>query len=229
MKNAQLRQHKKGNMPILPFHALTPDQLNQVLAIYRDAFEAPWEWPVEKVAQLADRTAPPSPWYNAALLNGDATVAIAIAKYFTETNLWYLLYLAVDAARRGQGDGSTLLTHMLQMGEEQARAAGRPGCRGMVLEVETPDVPPEATLHIRARRIAFYRRFGALNTDVMVPRPPWTPPEQPDWDIMFIPGTAWAGKMDVATRRELAHALMVEGYDIPPDAPWLIEELARIT
>lgn len=216
-------------MTILPFHALTPDQLNQVLAIYREAFEAPWEWPVDKVAQLADRTVPPSPWQSAALLNGDTTIAIAIAKYFTETNLWYLLYLAVDAVRRGQGSGSMLLTHMLALGEEQARAAGRPGCRGMVLEVETPDVPPATTLHIRARRIAFYRRFGALDIGVPVPRGPWIPPEQPDWNIMFIPGTAWSGELDVATRRELGRALMVEGYDIPPDAPWLQAELARIT
>jgi GNAT superfamily N-acetyltransferase len=215
-------------MTILPFHALTADQLNQVLAIYRDAFEAPWEWPVEKVAQLADATAPPSPWHSAALLNGDATVAIAIAKYFTETNLWYLLYLAVDAAQRGQGAGSTLLTHMLQMGEAQARAVGRTGCRGMILEVETPDVPPEATRAMRARRVAFYRRFGALNIGVPVPRPPWVPPEQPDWDIMFIPGTAWSGKLDILTRRELSRALMVEGYEIPPDVPWLLAELNRI-
>jgi hypothetical protein len=98
----------------------------------------------------------------------------------------------------------------------------------MLLEVETPDVPPEATLHIRARRVAFYRRFGALNTDVMVPRPPWVPPEQPDWDIMFIPGTAWTDTLDVATRRELSRALMVEGYEVPQDAPWLLAELSRI-
>lgn len=216
-------------MTILPFHALTPDQLNQVLAIYGDAFEAPWEWPVEKVAQLADRATSPSPWHSAALLEGDTAVAMAIAKYFTETNLWFLLYLAVEAARRAQGAGSTLLTHMLQMGEAQARAAGQRGCRGMLLEVETPGVPPEATLHIRARRVAFYRRFGALDIGVPVPRGPWIPPEQPDWNIMLIPGTAWTGPLDVTTRRALGRALMVEGYDIPPDAPWLQAELDRIT
>ncbi|OQA39721.1 MAG: hypothetical protein BWY52_03070 [Chloroflexi bacterium ADurb.Bin325] len=215
-------------MPILPFHALTPAQLDQALAIYRDAFEAPWEWPVEKVAQLADRTIPPSPWQSAALLDGDATVAIAIAKYFTETNLWYLLYLAVDAARRGQGEGSTLLAHMLALGEEQARAAGRPGCRGMLLEVETPDGPPEATRGLRSRRVAFYRRFAALDTGVAVPRPRWIPPEQPDWNIMFIPGAAWAGVLDAAVRRELVRALIVEGYGAPPDADWLLGALAQI-
>lgn len=216
-------------MMILPFHALTPGQLAQVLAIYRQAFDAPWEWPAEKIAQLASSAAD-ADWHTAALLTGDAVVALAVAKYFAATNLWYLHYLAVDATRRGQGAGSRLLANVLQAGEARARAAGQPGCRGTLLEVETVDAPPlAADRHEREQRLAFYRRFGALSTNVLFPRPPDAPPEQPDWDIQFIPGAAWAGELDAATRREFCRALLVEGYDNPPDAAWLLAYLDGIT
>lgn len=217
-------------MNVLPFAELTSGQIAGAAAIYRDAFEAPWEWPADRIAGLAAAcTAQDARLRALALLDGGAVAAIAIAEYLPGGNVWYLHYLAVARTRRGQGLGSRLLTAVQPLGEDLAAAAGAPGCLGMLIEVEQIAAPPpDADREQRRQRIAFYRRHGALDTGVSVPRPPWAPPEMPDWTIMLIPGRGWAGRLDRAAARELCRALMVEGYGIAPDAPWLLACLEDI-
>ncbi len=216
-------------MRLVEFSELTSQQLDLVLAIYREAFEAPWEWPVSQVAGLAAAGDGASRYRALALLDQGAPVALAIAEYLPAGNVWYLHYLAVAPGRRGAGIGSALLAAVLPLGEITAQAAGRPGCLGLLLEAEQIEGPPaDADREQRRKRIAFYRRHGARLIGVLVPRPPWAPPEMPDWEIMLIPGLAWDGVMSRKIRRRLCRSLMVEGYGIHPDAAWLTACLDRV-
>lgn len=215
---------------MLSFAELTSSQVAEAVAIYREAFEAPWEWPAERIAGLgAECAAPDSRCRALALVDGGAPVALAVAQYLPGGNVWYLCYLAVTASRRGGGLGSRLLTAVLPLGEAFAAAAGAAGCLGTLIEVEQVAAPPpDADRAQRIQRIAFYRRHGAVDIGAAVPRPLHASPAMPDWDILLIPGRGWAGRPERAAVRSLCRSLMVEGYHIAPDSPWLTAYLAEL-
>ena len=204
--------------------------MDSLTAIYLEAFGVPWEMPAARLPDFARVRAGDSVVGRAlTLLDDDAVVGFALCDTLPESNLLHLKYLAVDPARRNQGSGARLLDAVAATGETIAHAAGRNGCRGVLIEIEIPDSPPpDADRSLRARRIAFYERHGALITGVPYPRPPWAPPEQPDFELMLLPGSAWTGVLDGTTRRDLGRALMVEGYGADPDAAWFAEYLDRI-
>jgi GNAT superfamily N-acetyltransferase len=208
---------------IVDIAGLTPAQLDSVTAIYREAFEAPWEMPVAELPAFAQARAGENLLGRAiAILEGEIAAGLALANYLAEANLLHLKYLAIDPTRRNQGLGGLLLRAAAAAGETLAQAAGRDGCAGALLEVEIPDSPPPAAdRRLRQRRIAFYERHGALRTGIPFPRPPWAPAEQPDWEVLLLPGRAWRCTLDGATRRSLGRALLVEGYRADPQAPWL--------
>lgn len=209
---------------------LTPGQLAAVVAIYREAFEAPWEMPADALAEFARVRGRASTLGRAtAAIAGEEAIGLALSNYLPGANLLHLKYLAVAAAQRGRGVGALLLCEQVAAGEAIARALGRPGCRGVLLEVEVPDGPPPgADRALRRRRVAFYRRQGALSTGIPFPRPPGAPPEQPDWEIMLLPGSAWCETLDGPVRRALARSLQVEGYGVDEEAPWLAAYLASL-
>ena len=217
-------------MHIVDIAGLTPAQMDSLTAIYLEAFGVPWEMPAAKLPDFARLRAGDSIVGRAlALLDDDAVVGFALCDCLSVSNLLHLKYLAVDPTRRNQGSGTRLLHSAAATGEMIAQAAGRNGCHGVLIEVEIPDSPPpDAVRSLRARRIAFYERHGALITGVPYPRPPWAPPEQPDFELMLLPGRAWPGVLDSATRRTLGRALMVEGYGTDPHAAWFTEYLDRI-
>ena len=209
--------------------------MDALTAIYLEAFGVPWEMPAAKLPDFARVRAGDSMIGRAlALLDADTVVGFALCDYLAASNLLHLKYLAVDPIRRSQGAGARLLQAVAAAGETIAQAAGRDGCRGVLIEIEIPDSPPaDADRSLRTRRIAFYERNNALITGVPYPRPPLAPPEQPDFELMVLPGSAWAGGvlpgvLDGATRRDLGRALMVEGYGADPDAAWFAEYLDRI-
>ena len=214
---------------------LTPAHTDALTAIYLEAFGVPWEMPAARLPDFARVRAGDSMSGRAlALLDDDAVTGFALCDYLAASNLLHLKYLAVDPARRNQGSGARLLHAVAAAGETITLAAGRDGCRGVLIEIEIPDSPPAvADRSLRTRRIAFYERHGALITGVPYPRPPWAPPEQPDFELMLLPGDAWAGGvlpgvLNGPTRRDLGRALMVEGYGADPDAAWFTEYLDRI-
>lgn len=215
-------------LDVLPFSVLTPGQLDAAVAIYREAFDAPWEWPADKIAGLARPGDGAAAAYALGLVDGGEAIGLAVASYLPGANLGYLRYLAVAPERRGAGAGSILLDAARAAGEGWARTAGAAGCRGLLAEIEVVDGPPPAADRtLRRRRVAFYLRHGAIPTGVQVPRPPWAPPEMPRWEVMILPGAAWDGALDGRARRQLCLALMVEGYGTPATAPWLQTWLAR--
>ncbi len=215
---------------IVDIAELTPAQTDSVTAIYREAFEAPWEMPVAELSDFAQARAGESLLGRAvAIVDEGAAVGLALSNYLAESNLLHLKYLAIDPTRRSQGLGALLLQAAAATGEVIAQAAGRDGCAGTLLEVEVPESPPpEADRHRRHRRIVFYERQGALVTGIPFPRPPWAPDEQPNWEVMLLPGRAWRNALDGPTRRSLGHALLVEGYRADPQAAWLVAYLDAI-
>lgn len=197
--------------------------MDSVTAIYLEAFDASWEMPVAELPDFARARAGENLLGRAAAIVADrAAVGLALSNYLAESNLLHLKYLAIDPTRRSQGLGALLLRAAAAAGETIAQAAGREGCVGVLLEVEISDSPPPAAdRSLRQRRIAFYERHGALRTGIPFPRPPWAPSEQPDWEVLLLPGRAWRSTLDGATRRGLGRALLVEGYRADPQAPWL--------
>ena len=211
---------------LVPFHGLTAAQLEGVIAIYEEALAAPWEWPAERFREIA-RT-PGSRLGALAALEADEPVGFIINEYLPASQLWYIRYFAVRAGLRGQGWGSRILAASLPYGEDAAVQHGHEGCTGTLLEaVAFAGLPPGPARDMGIRRQEFYRRHGAIVTGAQYPRPPDASPDMPDFDLLFIPGRAWDGRLDSAFRRGLVRALTVEGYAVPEDAAWLQAALAQ--
>lgn len=211
---------------LVPFHGLTAAQLDGVIATYEEALAAPWEWPAERFRELA--RSPGSRTWAMAALEGDEPAGFIISEYLPVSRLWYIRYFAVRADLRGQGWGSRILLASLPFGEDAALQYGQGGCTGTLLEAEAyAGLPPGPARDMAIRRQEFYRRHGAIVTGAQYPRPPDAPPEMPDFDLLFIPGRGWDGRLDNAFRRDLVSALTVEGYAVPEDAGWLQAALTR--
>lgn len=211
---------------LVPFHDLTDDQLARVIAIYEEALAAAWEWPPERLREIA-RDSEPSAWALAALEDG-VPAGFIILDHLPRGRMWYIRYFAVRADLRGQGWGSRILEAALTAVEDVTVRAGRGSDRGTLLEAEAIEgglSDPERAL--RLRRQAFYRRHGAVVTGALTPRWPDAPAAMPDFDLLFIPGRAWDGTIDGRFCRGIVRSLMVEGYGVPEDAAWLVAALDR--
>ncbi len=191
---------------------LDPAQLAAVAAIYREAFEAPWEMPAADLGEFAASRGRGSATGRAlALLDGDEPIAIALASYLRNPNLFHLEYLAVESTYRDGGIGGRLLRHISKAGEEISRMFGHDGCRGTLIEVERPDDSRSAAARdLCIRRIGFYLRNGAVPSGTLFEHPVWAPPEMPNWDIMILPCYAWTGSLDESSRQALSRLVLAE-------------------
>jgi ribosomal protein S18 acetylase RimI-like enzyme len=211
---------------LVPFRELTERQLDEIAAIYQEALAEPWEWPIERLRGAG--RAPDSPLWAMAALEDGSPAGFIICQHLPRGQVWFVHYLAVRAELRSQGWGARLLSLALPEGEVAARQHGHAGSVGTLVQVENVDGPPrDANRAQRLRRQAFYQRNGAIQLGALSARWPWAPPEMPDYDMVLIPGSAWGGEVDDRLRYRLGLALMVEAYSVPPDAAWLVEQLAR--
>ena len=98
------RGHASQNSMLLqPFSRLSSGQLATIVDLYRDVFEALWEWPWDDIAALAQvKPGMERYWAQALLLDGQAA-GFAIADYLAHSNLWYLHYFTVAPALRSRG------------------------------------------------------------------------------------------------------------------------------
>ena len=122
-------------MELLSFSALTASQLTEIVAIYREAFEAPWEWPTDRIAGLAQEEAAPARGCALALVDGDAAIGLAIADYLPAANLSCLHYLAVAPARRCAGAGAILLDAAAQRAKRGPKRQVGPAAAGRWLRL----------------------------------------------------------------------------------------------
>lgn len=97
------------------------------------------------------------------LVDGTATVGIALIRRLGDTAMAFVRYLAVDPTRRDRGLGSQLVRHL----RETLRSGG---IDVLLLDVEQP---VGAHAEDDRRRIAFYERCGLSVLDV----PGYAPPE----------------------------------------------------
>lgn len=208
---------------LVPFHELSESQLADAMAIYEESFTAPWEWPSARLYELA-RT-PDGDVSALAVLDGDSVAGLVISEYLPGGRLWHIHYFAVRQDLRSKGWGARILAAVAPQGGDEARRHGHEAPIGVALEVEAVDGPPEdADREQRMRRHAFYERNGAIFV-ARYPRPSFAPPEMPDYDLLLIPQGGWSGRVDDALRYRMIHAVAVEGYDEPEDAPWLVSGL----
>jgi len=91
------------------------------------------------------------------VLRGE-TVAMATAHILREVPALFLVYLAVDARRKGRGTGGGLLEFLHAQGCRTI-----PGGLGTVWEAERArDAATEPGKRIRERRLAFFHRHGGV-------------------------------------------------------------------
>lgn len=124
----------------------------QFRAIYLDSFP-----PHERAEfpSLIESIATGTRWFFAATCNDDL-LGLAIIVPCVVADVHLLEYLAVDASARNAGIGGKLLQSVVA-----AIRVTRPAI-GLLIEVEPNDEGNAAERKLRARRIEFYRRHGAL-------------------------------------------------------------------
>ena len=114
------------------------------------------------------------------------------------------------------GAGARLLS---RAGRRDDRAAGGWLSRRPDRNRDPDSPPPDADRSLRTRASPS-TNGTTLITGVPYPRPPSAPPEQPDFELMLLPGSAWTdGVLPGALDGAIWAALMVEGYGADPDAP----------
>lgn len=133
-------------------HRLRGELRQQFEAIYRDSF------PPEQREDL-DRLARRIALGQAVLYTAHGPsklVGFALILPLEVQGVYLLDYLAVDPAHRGCGVGRSLLGHV------KGALRRCPGASGIFIEVESDEWGAEAERGLRSRRIAFYRRNGAV-------------------------------------------------------------------
>lgn len=141
-------------MELVTAESLESGDLEVVRAIYEDGFPPHLRAPFDSL--LTDQ---------AFVLVDDTPIGFAVLRPLASTG-WVFLRFFV-AASRGRGVGSLLWSHLTATMAEA-------GFTRMVHDVEDPSEPdvPEAEVEVRAKRISFYEKNGALLLPVTSYLPP---------------------------------------------------------
>jgi GNAT superfamily N-acetyltransferase len=137
-------------MRVIPLSAVPPGALAELREIYFEAF------PPEERLPFEELSAPSGGYDVTVLFDGTTVHGFAAHCPLSSFPALYLGYLAVSRARRSEGLGETLWRHLV------GDVTHRSGMRGLVLEVEDPELAGAPNAEQRRRRIAFYRRVGAV-------------------------------------------------------------------
>ncbi len=205
-------------------HDLDTPLGQEVLRIYEEAFP---EAEREPVAEMAARLKKPDPASDVTHLRAlvDRGTVLGFTYFSSYRAYWlgFLKFIAVRADQRGSGYGPLLLRDALQ----QVRADGRQATGwpylGFVLEVERPEMAEtDAERHIRQRRLAFYRRNGAVLLEGIDYVAPPVAPGQPDmpFHLMLLRAVPKYGMLRWI-RPQAVRALLVKGYGEAPDS-WYV-------
>ncbi len=109
----------------------------------------------ESVESIDQRLAGGARLYGA--FSGEDLVGFALMLALDVEGVYLLDYLAVADTHRNQGLGHAFLDHL------RAEYGSIEGAAGILLEVESDQWGTEEERYLRARRVAFYRRNGAVS------------------------------------------------------------------
>jgi GNAT superfamily N-acetyltransferase len=129
-----------------------------------------------------------------------AVVGGSVFSYVVRSNCGFSEYLVADRAVRGTGIGRQLFDARKEVLDGEARRFGHAACRGLFIEVDSPDrTPPELRAAERETaldewdRLRLFEHLGFRRVEVPYTQPPLAPDKQPiDYlDLLFAP---WPGQ-----------------------------------
>ncbi|MDX8054214.1 hypothetical protein SK571_33000 [Lentzea sp. BCCO 10_0798] len=186
-------------MKLVAASTLTPDELADVRQIYFDGFAAHLRAPFDDL--LAD---------TALVLTDSRPLGFAVVRVLGDTGWVYLRYFTVG--EKGRGLGEHLWTHL------RVAMTGA-GHTRIVYDVEDPAQPgiDPAEERIRHRRIAFYRRLGA----VLLPVRGYLPPEGSAGHPMLLMAADHVAQAPAAAEdlERIVVAVYEHRYGIAPSDP----------
>ncbi|MEV6711181.1 hypothetical protein AB0M48_03965 [Lentzea sp. NPDC051208] len=186
-------------MKLVAASTLTPDELADVRQIYFDGFAPHLRAPFDDL--LAD---------TAFVLMDSRPLGFAVVRILGGTGWVYLRYFTVG--EKGQGLGEHLWTHL------RVAMTGA-GHTRIVYDVEDPAQPGigPAEERIRHRRIAFYRRLGA----VLLPVRGYLPPEGSAGHPMLLMAADYFAQTPAAAEDvgRIVIAVYEHRYGIAPSDP----------
>lgn len=191
-----------------PFTVLLDRQLDDVRAIYEDAFPAWQRVPFEELGGAGDGRIGLAEVHGAT----GRVVAFAAASRLASVPWTFLEYFAVAGDRRGGGIGTRLWQDLL------LAVRADPAVVGVVLEVENTDENgiDGSEREIRHRRVRFYERLGARLSPFLgyeVPRL-----DRSGTERLLLMTASVTGAVDGAVPgpalAEVIRALYIEGYGL---------------
>lgn len=182
--------------------------------IYRDSFPANEREPASAILDALRRQTGIA--FRACI--GRVTAGIATTHLLLNPPAVFLVYLAIDQARRGAGLGGALLEYAWTVSRARLRERGL-NPFGMIWEVDSPDLvddPDEETS--RERRISFFRRHGGVPVQQPYVQPPVDGKDPVPMQLMLRPreqapdGAAPDQTPDQTMTNALVRAMYFEKY-----------------
>lgn len=174
----------------------------------------------ERMAEFVDqREGAGRSFHVLAARDAGAVVGGVVFSHVPASGCGFSEYIVVHKDYRGRRLGRLLFDERKVILDTRARAAGFPACRGLFIEVESPERTPPAFLEQEretaldaVERWRVFHRMGFLRCGLPYVQPPLGPGKDPiDYmDLLFIP---WAA--DAAAARQ-----------IPPD--WVLSTVAPV-
>jgi len=151
------------------FEIVTPASLAadpSFWALYDEAFPIEEREPRDVILRTAE-----GPGSLVACLRASGrTVGLATLQWLPSVAWAFLVYLGIDASRRGQGLGSRMMAHLAEAA--RARFAG---CQGIVWEIDDPArATTDAERRRRENRERFFAHTGGARVAVPYAQPPLT-------------------------------------------------------
>ncbi|MFZ4509095.1 MAG: GNAT family N-acetyltransferase [Fimbriimonas sp.] len=125
--------------------------------LYESSFPPYEREPLDEVRGQIDSPVDPQRFWNFVGVRSGAVVAILRLGYLPETQVGFVVHIAVDPSVRGQGLGG----EVLEFAHAHCQNVDA-GFRGLILEVERAEdaEDPEAMVE-RSRRVEWFQRHGA--------------------------------------------------------------------
>ena len=192
----------------------------QVEAIYLASFPAAEREPFATIVQGVQAG---SRWLCCARVGG-RVVGFALISPLPRARVALLDFLATEAAIRGRGVGRKVVETVAQ------HLRGDPEMLAMLIEAETDAIGSPEERHLKARRIGFYQRLGAIPvvavTDYRLPN--MAGGDSVAMRLLWLPLTASAAVPRGAELRQLLVTIYADGYGRGIDDPLVQMVLSSI-